>query len=107
MIKLIEGHYNNFINKTFHNKESIKNYFLNHERRQVMFKNLEKELKNAEFIIFKSRLTNQEQKRMVVKGIVDDFTRMFCVKALEEKEKQIGVSNGSKDKMSTSQIITG
>jgi hypothetical protein len=72
--------YKQTIKKTFKNPE-IKKFLLNHERRNILFESLEKEIKRGE-LTYPISSTSFDR-------IVKDMTIQFCRAALSVKEKEI------------------
>lgn len=84
--------FDNYVNKTFQN-ESIRKFLINHERRHLLIKNLQREIKDAESFIF-SFSTTQKRRRDIIKEVAISFSRSFCAIALDVKEASI--TNGPK-----------
>ena len=88
---LIRYGFKAFVEKKFE-KEEIQKFLLDHERLPLMVSNLAIELKNTEFIISK-QVISQEQKRESIKNIITDFSKIFCVAAIDEIAKKRGVDD--------------
>jgi hypothetical protein len=97
---VVARHFNAFIEKTFKPKESVKNFLLKHERKELCINNLVTALKTLE--LTKPQLLGKDE----VKQISEDFARMFCKaaldyaeeKALSEAERQRRISEAERIK---------
>lgn len=79
----IRNYFKKYINKTFHNKDSIKSYLLSHPGLEKMCVGL-----NGEFIEAASRNINL-LKGDLIKDLSEQTCRAFCVAALNNKEKEL------------------
>lgn len=80
----IERVFQETIKRTFENSE-IRDFLLNHERRNILIDSLEKEIKKGDqFYPIDSIAFN---------AIVRDMTKQFCRAALSVKEKEVISSN--------------
>lgn len=84
----IEDNFKKYVAETFKDKDGIKNYLLNHERRHVLFDNLTRQIVRAEFQIFSIGDT-QEKKRRIVDNLCVDLNHLFCKTALVDKERKL------------------
>jgi hypothetical protein len=77
----IQKRFNNKIEEKFKDRFEIKKFFLNHERKDILFDNLIKEIKKADL--------NFPLRSKYIDEIIDSFTLQFCRIALLNKEQQI------------------
>lgn len=80
MRKKIESHFEITIKDIFKN-ENLRDFLIKHERKNILFDSLEKEIKNADKY-FKLQLSHIEQ-------VIRDMTIQFCRAAITVKEKEI------------------
>lgn len=81
--QMITTDYDNFIKRIFAEKSELKNFFLRHERKELLIKNLIHQIQLCE-------LSNKVYlKRNTITSLVEDVTRNFCRLAINHKEQQI------------------
>ena len=78
---IIEAALNSFIDKNYQDKDGIKSFLLNHERKGVCISNLEKELKMV--ALRKPRLLKSNEN---IRTIIESFTKTFCDLAIRHKD---------------------
>lgn len=90
MKKLIREIFSKTINEKFNNAnhESICKFLLNHPLKETMFDNLEKEIKDAGYVL--SDLSGDlQKKRNTIENMIRSITLMFCKTALDVKENEL------------------
>ena len=81
---LIEAGFKAFVDTSFQNEGIIK-FLKKHDRLPKLIENLSKELLEIEPLISTSAVwKTQQEKRDVIKGLIKDFSRVFCNAALSE-----------------------
>lgn len=83
MVKqLVTNKFDAFVKKTFHNKEELKKFCLNHEKRAIFIDNLCEQIKKVEEQNIKlddARITD----------LTESMAKLFCLTALQVKEREI------------------
>ena len=79
---LIERYFRSYIMETFLLKSDIRNFLLNHERKELFINNMLREIKQIESKPLTFHGTDLKQ-------VVTDMTRMFCFAALRTKEEEV------------------
>ena len=82
----IVDEFTGYIKDTFTN-EGVKNFLLNHERKDLLIDNLKREIDGSSHIIMPLDKT-LEEKRDLIKQIANQFTRQFCMAAIEVKKAE-------------------
>jgi len=82
----INQEFDKFVTDNF-KKEGIRNFLLKHERRNILADNLKREIDGSSHILLPLDKT-LEEKRKIIRGLCQDFSRMFCKTALEVKEAE-------------------
>lgn len=78
-----------YITETFQNKEELKTFFLNHERRPLMVRNLYEEFGQAE-------RKGVPIPDLTLRKMTVDLTKMFCLNALKVREGEIRAKDKAK-----------
>ena len=74
--------YDKYVEDTFSHKDGVKQFLLNHERKDLFISNLAKEISQVE-------LANVTFDKKHLLEMVTDLTRFFCSNAIAAKEKLI------------------
>jgi hypothetical protein len=83
----INKEFNTYVVDTFRNS-TIRQFLLNHERRNLLVSNLQEQIALSEHVILPLDKT-QEEKRAIIKGLAADFAKMFCETAIKVKEAEL------------------
>lgn len=84
MLRLeIQKHFDEFINETFKTNTAIRDFILNHERKNICIDNLTMHLKKIE--LTRPNYVGPGEVRLLAK----DYARMFSRAALDHKEEQL------------------
>lgn len=81
LIRVIESTFDNYVDKTFAKKPTIHKYFKNHERKNVMFRNLADQIDSEEL---KTHPFTKDQ----VTTLAVEFSKQFCNIALNHARQQ-------------------
>lgn len=77
----VDKDYDDYVKKTFAQKEQLRRFFLNHERKELFCRNVTKELIQCEF---KGVLYTRKQ----IQKLVYDMMKMYCINCLNHEEKK-------------------
>ncbi len=80
--ELIKGWFEGYVKDKFKDKHDIRNFLLNHERKELFFNNMCKEIRQVE-------LQPLNFQRSHFKSMVEDMTRLFCLSCLRHKEQLV------------------
>ena len=85
---IIESSFKSYIEEKFKGKHDVISFLSGHERKEKFFDNLIKEMKKSKFDELLIRTGNENARKKVV-YMSKEMTKMFCLAALNVKEKSI------------------